>query len=361
VEYLNNTEVKSSLENGPVTRKLYYVISCTTTSHTQIFRPTPPFSPIQSAASKRLLIMDVGASSFEYRALEHPDSIRLILLQPAISHDADLQCSLLHTTISHCDRDIIDKFTALSYVWGDTKDIGFIYVEQTLVTITSTLEAALRALRDPTRVLRVWADALCIDQSNFEERASQVGLMARIYTTAHHTIIYLGPLNDKAEMVLHAAPSNSSGKVRDDLTNDDIIKLAEESLLKAPWFTRVWIFQELVLSRDPWMQCGALRARWTDLCALLLSGPEEKRSKKIQVFADMNKNRGTAKPQFFETLCSRRGLGATDPSKQRNFFVLYFQLHIPLNGTTIHDSSFLPVLAGSRSPDKGGADSLKET
>ncbi|KAG4441693.1 hypothetical protein IFR05_002827 [Cadophora sp. M221] len=208
-----------------------------------------------------------------------------------------------------CDRDIIDQYTALSYVWGDPSNTSSIYVDGTLVTITATLSAALRDLRDASRVLRIWADALCIDQSNLTERASQVGLMAQIYSIAHHTVIHLGPLTSAAETVLQAAPSNTSGVISE---CHDIVRIAEENMLQAVWFTRVWVFQELVLSRDPWVQCGNLRARWTGLCNMLISSNWKQSSKELQVLADMNSTRGTTRLKFFTLLTSRRGLGATD-------------------------------------------------
>jgi hypothetical protein len=101
----------------------------------------------------------IAPISFRYGSLTEPDSFRLILLQPSSSHRAALQCTLLHTTLSQCDRDIIDHYTALSYVWGDPNKTGSIYVDGHNFTITATLEAALRDLRDPSRVLRIWADA----------------------------------------------------------------------------------------------------------------------------------------------------------------------------------------------------------
>ncbi|KAH7380935.1 heterokaryon incompatibility protein-domain-containing protein [Cadophora sp. MPI-SDFR-AT-0126] len=247
---------------------------------------------------------------FKYHSLVQADSFRLLLLLPSPSHDSDLHCHVLYTTLSQCDRDIIDQYTALSYVWGDPSNTGSIYVDGALVTITATLDAALRDLRDASRVHRVWADALCIDQSNLTERASQVGLMAQIYSIAHHTIIHLGPLTSEAETVLRAAPSNTSGTVA---YSRDLVDVAEQHMLQAVWFTRVWVFQELVLSRDPWVQCGNLRARWTDLCRMLLPSAWKQNSKELQVLADMNSNRGPTRLKFLTLLTSRRGLGATDP------------------------------------------------
>ena len=255
------------------------------------------------------------SASFKYESLTKPDSFRLILLQPASSHDADLQCSLLHTTISLCDRDIIDHYAALSYVWGDATQTGCIRVDGHNIPITVTLEAALRDLRDRSRVLRIWADALCIDQSNLVERSSQVGLMAQIYSIAHHTVIYLGPLTKNYASILQAAPSNTTGILSNEVSVPDLRTLAVDGLLKLPWFSRVWIFQELVLSRDPWIQCGSVRARWTDICNMLVSPGAGNQSdvKELRVLRDMNYARGVTKQRMIVHLRARRGLGATDP------------------------------------------------
>jgi hypothetical protein len=36
----------------------------------------------------------------------------------------------------------------------------------------------------------------------------------------------------------------------------------ETQILARPWFARVWIFQELLLSHDPWVQCGTKCLKW---------------------------------------------------------------------------------------------------
>ncbi|PMD35670.1 HET-domain-containing protein [Hyaloscypha variabilis F] len=259
---------------------------------------------------------NLESASFQYKSLTEPDSFRLILLQPSSSHDVALQCNLLHTTISKCDRDIIDHYTALSYVWGDPNRTGSIYIDGHSFTINVTLEAALRDLRDPSRVLRIWADALCIDQSNLTERSSQVSLMAQIYSTAHHTVIHLGTLTGNYETILLATPSNTTGILSNKVTASDLKKLAVDGLLRLPWFSRVWVFQELVLSRDPWVQCGNLRARWIDVCNILVApgrGSNQGGAKELQVLADMNYARGVSKQKMLVHLRARRGLGATDP------------------------------------------------
>jgi hypothetical protein len=243
-------------------------------------------------------------SSFRYKPLTEPDSFRLLQLHPSSSAASQIECTLLHSTLSLCDREIIDHYTALSYVWGNPLETARISVDGHQLTITATLEAALRDLRDDTRILRVWADALCIDQSNFEERNRQVRQMGRIYSTAHHTVIHLGPLTPPIEMVLQATPYQLSNI-------SENFQAAEKTLVNRPWFGRVWVFQELVLSRDPWVQCGGVRVRWTDLCDLLLSKDSKRAGLKLLTEMHFARER-RIQTNLFNLLLSRRGLGAND-------------------------------------------------
>jgi hypothetical protein len=211
-----------------------------------------------------------------YRPLIGPDAIRVLALQPAASYSSELRGTLLETTLSKCDYDIIESFTALSYVWGDPLRENYIRVDGISTAITASLDLALRELRDTTRVLRMWADALCINQSNIPERNQQVSLMGHIYATARNTIIHLGPSTPEAESVLGELLSKTSITHQISETGTRInkaskgqLELVQDHILTRPWFRRVWVLQELVLSKDPWLQCGAIRVRWKDFCLFL--------------------------------------------------------------------------------------------
>jgi len=93
--------------------------------------------------------------------------------------------------------------------------------------ITENLENALRDLRNKERNILLWVDAVCINQSDYEERALQVGRMTDIYHTAAHSIIYLGGFEAENLNVLQAFGSNN--KPQD----------SHARILLRPWFSRV--------------------------------------------------------------------------------------------------------------------------
>ncbi|KAF9872272.1 hypothetical protein CkaCkLH20_10099 [Colletotrichum karsti] len=150
-------------------------------------------------------------SGYRYTPLEEADAIRLLVLYPSADPTAPLGGSLFNTTISDCDADFEIEYLALSYVWGDPTRRGFIELDGVGVEITASLAEALQHLRNscPKRTQTVWADALCINQSDTPEKNRQVPLMGNIYAHAKSTIIYLGPLTANSKMIFEAAQNNA--------------------------------------------------------------------------------------------------------------------------------------------------------
>ena len=100
-------------------------------------------------------------TTYQYQKLTEPDAIRLILLQPSEDLEAPLSCSLLHTSLSECHNNLIDKYTALSYVWGDPTLSQAVRVDDKAMHITQSLNSALVHLRHAHKSRLIWADAIC--------------------------------------------------------------------------------------------------------------------------------------------------------------------------------------------------------
>ncbi|PMD39536.1 HET-domain-containing protein, partial [Hyaloscypha variabilis F] len=248
-----------------------------------------------------------------------------------------IQCSLKDATLAEYRDDIADHYVALSYVWGDANDKRCIMVDGKRLDITASLDSALRHIRDARRVLHVWADGVCINQNDVVDRNRQVRLMGEIYSSAEHTIIFLGVSSPQCEFALKrikALLSKSQMKSTNDPTTGKYIEsIIEDNILAHAWFTRVWIFQELLLSKDPWLQCGVTRIRWEFFCNYVLCSASSlwKPESRI-VLENMNQSRINLKMSLetgvdnsdeasnaipdttlFTYMSIRRGYGLSDP------------------------------------------------
>jgi hypothetical protein len=70
--------------------------------------------------------------------------------------------------------DAAGDYEPLSYVWGDDTLTHKIFLPTARLRLTASLYHALRRLRPRSGSRRVWADQVCIDQRNEEERSQHV-------------------------------------------------------------------------------------------------------------------------------------------------------------------------------------------
>jgi hypothetical protein len=279
------------------------------------------------------------------------NEIRVFVLLPddygEVTRVNPIRCRLEHVALDQA------TFAALSYVWGDSSENrGPLYAhypvpdnslewdaetmshrpnlldtlllhavqddELFVSSIGANLSWALLHLRKPHEEIRLWIDAVCINQEDNEEKSWQVELMASIYAQATTTIIWLGP-NQRDDMDdLHSAGSvllaveqvsqhpmtkevlalygwckagvvlslgenwlphlRASGKELEDATSHIMAfgwavfrgimqdgaleKLYKnvEKLSKRPWFSRAWVVQEYSLARSVTWALGGLLA-----------------------------------------------------------------------------------------------------
>ncbi len=132
-----------------------------------------------------------------------------------------------------------------------------ILVDGTPVLVTPNLDAALHHLRRPDYPLKLWVDAICIDQNNSEEKETQIQLMGRIYEQAEMTYLWLGPAAEDSDTAMDFLAS-SAGRTD---TMDEINALsppfsALRALYARTWWTRIWVVQEALLSRNAIFKCG---------------------------------------------------------------------------------------------------------
>src|SRR4051794_22415309 len=115
-------------------------------------------------------------SSYPYSLLpQDGDYIRLLRLLPNEDEAAPLHCELRKYSLQRSSLRT-HLYEALSYVWGDPDNTLSICVDKNQFQVTVNLHAALSRLRDHSFERIIWVDAICIDQSNKEERKQQVQL-----------------------------------------------------------------------------------------------------------------------------------------------------------------------------------------
>lgn len=136
-------------------------------------------------------------SLYTKNILDKDDSFRLVSLQPGRA-DAPLTLCLLNTNLRNAQ-----PYEAVSYVWGDVKDLISIDVQgddetQTHAFISHNCHAALSSFRDSDLPRLLWIDSICIDQDSPTEKNHQLGLMGRIYQNASQVLVYLEKARLKA-------------------------------------------------------------------------------------------------------------------------------------------------------------------
>lgn len=146
-------------------------------------------------------VRDESESLLERRALRFSPlsdggcEIRILAILPGRWAD-DIQCEL--STESLDDPDLV--YHGLSYAWGHHSDLSTIFVNGEPVTITPSLESALRHTRQEDKSLAIWIDKLCINQEDEIEKAHQIGLMHRIFRRCSNVLIWLGPAERPVEV-----------------------------------------------------------------------------------------------------------------------------------------------------------------
>ncbi|KAI2479831.1 HET domain containing protein [Pyrenophora tritici-repentis] len=173
-------------------------------------------------------------------------------------------------------------FAALSYVWGDENNRREILVNSHTVSVTANLEAALREFRKGCEFsghFKLWVDALCINQKNLVERAHHVGMMRDLYGSAWSVFAWLGKEEHHStsaiQLLSDLAAFKEAGcvdEMKAHLSSDPLSCgvphwPALEALMNRPYWTRLWIFQEIVIGGTAtWLRCGNATMNWNTFC-----------------------------------------------------------------------------------------------
>lgn len=158
----------------------------------------------------------------------------------------------------------------------------------------ANLVQALRQVRYEHHPRHIWVDALCINQSDVQEKGFQVNMMGEIYSHAWRVIICLGDDGDNGESAKIAfdvirdynkiaAKYMVESRIADvsmwmpeeeeggygPVTGDRLLHATK--IFEKPWFGRVWVFQEVGLSRDLLLAYGRSNIHFTEIMDFMIA------------------------------------------------------------------------------------------
>ncbi|PVH90639.1 HET-domain-containing protein [Periconia macrospinosa] len=252
--------------------------------------------------------------NYSYKPLWISDEIRLVRLLPSGDRTNDIQCVITHTTLSQNLR-----FEALSYVWGSNVLSRQVYTSEGIVRVTENCMEAMRDLRSTSDDRLLWIDAICINQTSNEEKNHQVPLMSKIYATAYQVIIYLGPDTFHQASTIFQRLENEQDKTDSSYTLASIEHSYGETkkILKMPWFSRVWVLQEVSNSKRALLAWGTASTDWVQFSVTLTNRLSDSARFMYNVHIPPTLFIADSEPRPFKNLCTlvhyARNTHSSDP------------------------------------------------
>lgn len=234
--------------------------------------PPPAFAP-----------QNLKPTPFIYESLDTSKrEIRLLQLCSAESRKGLVQKVVGHLlTVSLEDAPCFD---CLSYQWelpaGESRYLGkigphTISINGCTLDVEDNLYAALIRLMNPHTTRLLWADAICIDQTNKVELGDQVAKMGAIYAAAARVIVWLGEAIEPSwqaclglslldELWWNLPTDKAVRKVLRSKEKRQALNSLSEILQRDYW-SRVWVIQEVHFARSITVHCGKTSMPWNKM------------------------------------------------------------------------------------------------
>jgi hypothetical protein len=296
----------------------------------------------------------------QYGDLQTTHVIRLLAIHPGQYGDD------LYGSIDYANVNYMPEYTALSYTWadesGDTKLSHRLDTPAGFIQITKNCDAAIRRLRHPDEVKKVWIDAICIDQRNALERGRQVAMMSDIYCKATSVVVYIGEEDSETAIFfdwMNAVPARylkipapwhgdvssrfppirwlalwlretwaflRSLSLTDVQPKERALTIPDEKLLdiivrysSRRWFTRIWVLQEVALPplHNTTIICGTKTTtsiRALHALSFLPPSSSQNSNNLLSIFTLLRKRH--SKPytsHILDIMLATRGRSCTDP------------------------------------------------
>ncbi|KAI1861110.1 hypothetical protein JX265_009729 [Neoarthrinium moseri] len=212
------------------------------------------------------------------------DEFRLLRLFPATNLEDPISIGLFTQGILDCSL----SYDAISYHWGDPQNRHSIIANGLNLSVTDSLLTALRYLRDTATDKILWVDGICINQQNISERNHQVMNMGKIFSNASCVRIWLGEAEDGVQDAIKIVSNlemclNKDQEIVKAILTNKAASNGITGLLQRPYWKRMWVFQEIVLSKRAVVHCGIFQASWPCFRALDKVSGDQRLWAQIQV------------------------------------------------------------------------------
>jgi Heterokaryon incompatibility protein (HET) len=198
--------------------------------------------------------------------LTEPPSIRLIEFELGGDQNSKIRLKMDAYKI-HFQPD----YDAISYHWGEYRNLVDIYINGHDYPVTENLHNALQQFRSNQRSSntvkkKLWIDAICIHQADKAEKTFQLTLMKDIFSGASNVLVWLGKSDDLTELVFDTLERFAPADGTQDgstiywetniLDREDERRTAIQKFVTRSYFDRVWIIQEVTVAKKAMVFCG---------------------------------------------------------------------------------------------------------
>ena len=227
------------------------------------------------AASFAMTTTEQNECDFRHEALPDAGHYMRLLEVRHSNYGSDIK---VDGNLSTWSVDDVPPYSAISYTWGDPDSTTDISMNGKRMRVQQNCEFALLQILNYGECRYIWIDAICIDQTNEEEKAEQVAMMGDIYWYAECLLACVGPHKNDSEFLTgeiqrrHRMLAYASylgftelkdakwrifgWMLRHRIRTMNRLFEALLNFLKRSYFSRVWILQELCMGQQVMVCCG---------------------------------------------------------------------------------------------------------
>ncbi|KAF2107441.1 heterokaryon incompatibility protein-domain-containing protein [Lophiotrema nucula] len=159
-------------------------------------------------------------------------------------------------------------YIALSYTWGP------IYLKPILLNrrrfmVRQNLYDFLMVAQKRYADSLLWVDQICINQTDINEKNYQVRIMHRIYRRARAVVAWLGAASNNTDIAMDLISRIGGHRLEVIRAWTEENSSAVRALFARPYWSRIWIIQEIHCNNDVIFLCGEKEAKWRQVDAFV--------------------------------------------------------------------------------------------